>query len=72
MYDYSDPAIQKQVENLTQTFENTSYVSNTLYTESWLRSFLTYAERNQDYLNITIDKKPDFIENLKKVCILSK
>lgn len=67
MYDYSDPIVQKQIENLTQTFENTSYISNTLYTESWLRSFLVYAERNKDYLNISIDTKEDFIDNLKKV-----
>lgn len=67
MYDYSDPTIQRQVEHLTQTFENTSYMSNTLYTESWLRSFLLYADRNKDYLNITIDNKKDFIKNLKEV-----
>lgn len=66
-YDYSDPVIQHEVENLTQTFENTSYISNTLYTESWLRSFLLYADRNKDYLNITVDNKKEFIKNLKEV-----
>lgn len=66
-YDYSDPKIQQQVENLTQTFENTSYISNGLYTESWLRSFLQYAERNQDYLNISVNTKKDFIKTLKEL-----
>lgn len=66
-HDYSDPEIQKQVEYLTQTFENTSYVSSTLYTESWLRSFLQYAERNQDFLNISIDNEQNFIEAVKEV-----
>ncbi|VEN54168.1 unnamed protein product [Callosobruchus maculatus] len=66
-YDYSDPMIQNQVENLTQTFENTSYISNTLYTESWLRSFIQYAERNQDYLNISIANKKDFVKTLKEL-----
>jgi predicted RND superfamily exporter protein len=65
-YDYSDPEIQRQVENLTQTFENTSYVSNTLYTESWLRSFIQYAERNEDFLNISIKTKPGFLQALKE------
>lgn len=66
-YDYSDPVIQRQVEELTQTFENTSYISNTLYTESWLRSFLQYAERNEDYLNISIRNKENFIKTLKEL-----
>ncbi|XP_056636520.1 patched domain-containing protein 3 [Diorhabda sublineata] len=66
-YDYSDPKIQGQVEELTQTFENTSYVSNTLYTESWLRSFLQYIERNQDYLNLTINTKKGFTDALKEL-----
>lgn len=65
--DYSDPKVQFQIENLTQTFENTSYISNVLYTESWLRSFLLYADRNKDFLNISIDTEDNFISALKEV-----
>lgn len=65
--DYSDPFVQRQVENLTQTFENTSYISSPLYTESWLRSFLQYAERNEDYLNISLKTEEGFISALKEV-----
>lgn len=65
--DYSDKFVQQQVENLTQTFENTSYISNPLYTESWLRSFLQYAERNEDYLNISLKTEDGFISALKEV-----
>ncbi|CAH1155955.1 unnamed protein product [Phaedon cochleariae] len=66
-HDYSDPKIQKQVENLTATFENTTYISNnTLYTESWLRSFIQYTERNKDYLNLTVDTKKGFTDALKE------
>lgn len=65
--DYADPFVQQQVENLTQTFENTSYISNPLYTESWLRSFLQYAERNEDYLNISLKSEDGFISALKEV-----
>lgn len=65
--DYSDTFIQQQIENLTQTFENTSYISSPLYTESWLRSFLQYAERNEDYLNITLTTEQGFIDALKEV-----
>ncbi|KAL3267815.1 hypothetical protein HHI36_006947 [Cryptolaemus montrouzieri] len=66
-YDYSNRTVQEEVEKLTQTLENTSYVSNQLYTESWLRSFLQYAERNQEYLNFTIDKKEDFHRVLREL-----
>lgn len=59
--------VQDQVEILTQQLENTSYISNSLYTESWLRTFVNYVSRNNDYLNITIDSEEEFIENLKEV-----
>jgi hypothetical protein len=64
---YSDPMIQAQVENLTQTFENTTYISSPLYTESWLRSFVGYIHRNQEYLDVSIDTEDSFIKTLKEV-----
>jgi hypothetical protein len=64
---YSDPMIQAQVENLTQTFESTTYISSPLYTESWLRSFVGYIHRNQEYLNVSIDTEDNFIKTLKEV-----
>lgn len=62
---YSDPVVQRQVEEFTQQLENTSYITSPLYTESWLRSFLSYVERNNDYLNLTLDTEETFLENLK-------
>lgn len=44
-------------------------MSNQLYTESWLRSFLSFVERNNEFLNVTIDTEEDFIQVLKEVCI---
>jgi len=64
---YSDPAIQEQVENLTQTFEASPYISTPLYTESWLRSFVNYVKRNEDYLNVTIDTEESFIKTLNEL-----
>ncbi|KAH8413627.1 hypothetical protein KR222_002144 [Zaprionus bogoriensis] len=63
---YSDPWVQDQMENLTRTLEHTSYVTSSLYTESWLRSFLTFMDRNNDYLNATIDDEQSFIEVVKE------
>ena len=66
-YNYSDPKVQDEVEALTKSLENTSYISNSLYTESWLRTFVDYVSRNNDYLNVTIDNEEEFIQNLKEV-----
>lgn len=64
---YSDPITQMQIETVMQKLENTSYVTSPLYSESWLRSFISYVERNNDYLNLTLDTEQDFIDALKEV-----
>ncbi|KAH8237024.1 hypothetical protein KR038_003017 [Drosophila bunnanda] len=63
---YSDPIVQEQVENLTSTLEHTSYVTSRRYTESWLRSFLSFLERNNELLNVTVDDEQTFIEAVKE------
>ena len=64
---YSDPYTQMQIEETLQKLENTSYVTSPIYTESWLRSFLSYVERNNDYLNLTLDSEQAMIDALKEV-----
>lgn len=64
---YSDPRAQDQIEHLTSQLENTSYVTSSLYTESWLRTFLSFVERNNEFLNVTIDTEVDFIAALREV-----
>ncbi|EDW89794.1 patched domain-containing protein 3 isoform X1 [Drosophila yakuba] len=63
---YSDPLVQEQVENLTSTLEHTSYVTSRRYTESWLRSFLSFLDRNNELLNVTIDDEQTFIDAVKE------
>lgn len=63
---YSDPITQMKIEDVMQQLENTSYVTSSIYTESWLRTFLSFAERS-DYLNMTVGSEADFIEALKEV-----
>lgn len=65
-YDYSDPLIQEQMENLTRNLEASRYISAPIYTESWLRSFLSYISSNDDYLNVTIKDKHNFTKTLKE------
>lgn len=64
--DYSNPEIQAKVDTLTSQLENTSYVTSSDYTESWLRSFLEFYERNNEYINGTIDTEQSFIKTLKE------
>lgn len=62
-YDYSDPMVQQQVENLTSTLESLDFIGP--YTESWLRSFQNHIEFLQDDYNLTISNEADFVQNLK-------
>lgn len=63
---YSDPITQMQIEESMQRLENTSYVTSSIYTESWLRTFLSFVERSE-YLNISIATEQEFIDALKEV-----
>ena len=66
---YSDPVVQDQVEELTQAFENTSYISSPLYTESWLRSWVGYIRRNEELMNGTLRTEAGFLQALKEAGI---
>lgn len=63
---YSDPFTQMQIEDVMQRLENTSYVTSSIYTESWLRTFLSFIERS-DYLNISVGTEQEFIDALQEV-----
>lgn len=63
---YSDPITQMQIEDAMQRLENTSYVTSSIYTESWLRTFLSFVERSE-YLNVSVGTEQDFIDSLKEV-----
>ncbi|XP_057336160.1 patched domain-containing protein 3 [Microplitis mediator] len=65
-YNYSDPEIQSQMENLTSTLEANPYISSPLYSENWLRDYLSYLEENKDFLNFTVDTEEGFIKALKE------
>ncbi|XP_071634893.1 patched domain-containing protein 3 [Temnothorax longispinosus] len=63
-YNYSDSIIQEQMENLTRSLEATKYISSdSVYTQSWLRSFVDSA--SNDFLNVSIADEHSFIKNLK-------
>ncbi|XP_031829952.1 patched domain-containing protein isoform X2 [Nomia melanderi] len=62
-YNYSSPEIQEQMENLTRSLEASKYISSApIYTESWLRSFLSYAEG----IALNISSEDSFLKTLKE------
>lgn len=64
---YSDPETQRELMELHKTFENMTYVAGPLYTESWIRAWLGFLDRNQDYLDLNITNEQEFIDNLREV-----
>ena len=67
--DYSDPAVQRDMEELVGRLENTTYI-DPAYTESWLRSFMDYVTRWSDYPGgpeLRVDTEQNFIRTLKDV-----
>lgn len=67
---YSDPITQEKIETSLQQLENTSYVTSSIYTESWLRTYLSFLERSEEFLNITTGSEQNFIDSLKEVFIV--
>lgn len=65
--EYSNLETQLKIENLLEQLENTSYVTSSVYTESWLRAFLSFINRNADFLNVTLDTEENFINALREV-----
>ena len=60
------------METLLQQLENTTYIDPT-YTESWLREFVDYIDRNQEYDDtLDISNEENFISTLEQVNMASR
>ena len=65
--DYSDKKVQQKLETIAQTFENSTYIANSM-TSSWLRDFLSFINRNEGWytdIDINIDNEKNFVHTLK-------
>ncbi|XP_059085316.1 patched domain-containing protein 3-like isoform X2 [Tigriopus californicus] len=63
---YSDPLVQLDVEEIMQRLENTTFI-DPIYSESWLRDFLDYVKRNEDYDPIDISTEERFVDALMNI-----
>ena len=64
---YWEPQVQQQLETLMQTFENSTYVMDKLYTDCWLREWLNLVENSQGVLNIDVSTREAWMASLKEV-----
>jgi len=69
--DYSAVETQERIEKLLSELESSRWVKGkhgvnlgSLYTESWLRSFLGYVERSQGLFDYNITTEREFIDTL--------
>ncbi|XP_034190230.2 patched domain-containing protein isoform X1 [Osmia lignaria lignaria] len=70
-YNYNDPVVQQQMENLTRALEASKYISSApIYTESWLRTFLSYVNNNLNEVDVKDEKS--FIKVLKDTWLSPK
>ncbi|XP_045601587.2 patched domain-containing protein 3 [Procambarus clarkii] len=63
---YSNPETQKDLLDLHKKFESLPYSAGPLYTESWLRGWLSFLRINEDYLGVNITSEKDFCSALKE------
>jgi hypothetical protein len=63
---YSSPQVQSDLELILQRFENSTFVDPS-YTESWLRDFLDFVRRSEEYEPIDISDEKKFITELTEV-----
>ena len=64
---YADKRTQAKLEEITQTFENSTYISGAM-TNSWLRDFLGFIDRNRGWysdVDINIDTEETFVTTLQ-------
>ncbi|XP_067129499.1 patched domain-containing protein 3-like [Centruroides vittatus] len=67
--DYADPEIQTKIENITRSIESDPLISGSLFTESWLRTYLEFINHRNVVpvlrsFNLTDSK--DFLLILRK------
>ena len=65
--DYSDPEVQRKVEYLLETFENSSYVEDRFYTESWLRDWVNFVDTSASILDLNTSTPEQWLDSYKTV-----
>ena len=66
---YWEPELQEQLETLMQTFENSTYVMDKLYTDCWLREWINLVENSQGIFNINVSTPDAWMASLKEVSL---
>lgn len=68
-YDFSSPDFQAKVETLLQTFENSSFVEEKFYTESWLRDFTEFVDLNSGFFPMNLSTPEAWTQTAREVTV---
>ena len=70
--DYSNAKVQQDMEDLTSAIEDLPVVGKRIFTDSWLREFLTFADDTENTLSLNISTEVTFADALFNVsCLFS-
>ena len=70
---YTDNETQRQIMSVLDQIEAHANIADPFYTESWLRSWNKFLDRNAIDFDINVTDDKSFIDNLKDVrtfCLL--
>ncbi|XP_023229394.1 patched domain-containing protein 3-like isoform X2 [Centruroides sculpturatus] len=73
--DYSNVTVQNDIEDLLQSFESASFISDSSTTESWLREFLAFTKSPVAEFSLSgynLSDSEDFISAFKNVFLKTK
>ena len=66
---YSDPKVRHQILKLHEQFEDLDIVAEKIYTESWLRGWYDFIDKNNDFIKVDLSNETDFVVKLQEVSI---
>ena len=67
--DYSNLTVQREIESMMKELENNTFI-DPFYSESWLRDFLNYVEKSEEFQKIDISTEEKFVTALNEVFII--
>ncbi len=65
--DYSSKPVQETVDRMLDGLERSKFFRGSLYTQCWLRSYLTFLDTSADFFRLDTSDQQGFISALKSV-----
>jgi hypothetical protein len=65
--DYSNKSVQETVNRMLDGLERSKFFRDSLYTQSWLRNYLSFMDSSAHFLSLDTSDEQGFIRALKSV-----